>query len=232
MKQRIACGVVAPSLLAVLAGTCLADPPDPCLTMPYLTEGTWIPDPEEYDWLPNRLPAAVITFRTGNYCNETSSGNYRGLQEWWYTNDDDPEYEGDEADFADLVSRLDDAYDSGYRRIILNLPAGTVIGQDFSGSQWWGMPEWKRDEFTSLITAWLGSKPDTQFEVYSAFPINNPATLCMESNLHSEPTEDGACGAGGAHEKMHYPCEGADTAWPPSAFVQSDVCNFHTNVEP
>lgn len=239
MKKRIACVAVAPLLLGILAGTCLADPPEPCVnipslpcgSMPYLTgEQTWIPDPEEYDWTPNRLPAALISFRTGNYCNATSSGNYRGLQDWWYKYDDVAEYEGDMAAFTNLVARLNDAYDSGYRRIILNLPAGTVIGQDVSGSQWWGMPEWKRDAFTCLIIDWLVEKPDTQFEVYSAFPVNEPDSLCMESNAFTELTEDGACGSGG--EFMYYPCSGSGNAWPPSAFVQSDVCNFHTNIQP
>jgi hypothetical protein len=141
-------------MLAMLAGGATADPPvtSPCVAvasplcqaMPYLSgSGSWIPS--TYQWKPNRLPAAVISFRTGNYCVSNGDSNYRGLQAWWYAHDDDPNYDGDgSAVFDNLRDRLNDAYISGYRRIILNLPAGTVKYQDFSGSQWWGMPQWKR----------------------------------------------------------------------------------------
>lgn len=206
--------------------------------MPYLTgEDTWIPN--EYDWLPNRLPAAWINLRPGNYCTATG-GNFRGLQPWWYESDDDPWYQAPatwdvcEA-FTDLYQKLDEAYGHGFRRFILNLPAGMVRAQNMASSQWWPMPEWKRNLFTCFIEEWLSNRPDTQFEVYGAFQVNDPASLCMTDNAYGAHTSvSGTCVSNLtiADGQKYYPCLYSDTAFSPSAFDQSDVCLFHTTNYP
>ncbi|MCC6428042.1 MAG: hypothetical protein IT435_14630 [Phycisphaerales bacterium] len=228
------------------------EPPEPCISipgiscggMPYLTgEEKWAPDldeNEEYDWAPNRLPAAWMNLRPGNYC-EATGGNYRGLQSWWYEEDDNPGYEPPETwqeseAFDDLHFKLVEAYGHGFRRIILNLPAGMVRGQNMASSQWWSMPEWKRNLFTCLIADWLTEHPDTQFEIYSAFQVNDPASLCMKDNIHAVPTTmPGECvppPSTSPNGQMFYPCDSSDTAYSPSPFVQTDVCLFHTTNSP
>jgi hypothetical protein len=242
--------VLRAGAIAALASTALAmDPPeapDPCTMipsilcneMPYLTNGTWIPG--EYDWTPNRLPAAWINLRPGEYCFATG-GNYRGLQPWWYENDDDPEYDApgtwEECEaFQDLEAKLLESYGYGFRRLILNLPAGMVGGaQNMASAQWRGMPQWKRNLFTCFISDWLAERPDTQFEVYSAFEVNDPSSLCMENNSYAaHVTVIGTCTTDPEdHDgKMFYPCYGADTAYAPSPQSQYDVCLFHTNHSP
>ncbi len=133
-----------------------------------------------------------------------------------------------------LHDRLADAYDSGYRRIILNLPAGTVKGQDFASSRWWPMPQWKREGIACLILNWLGDHADTQFEVYAGFPIDDPNSLCMSaSNSYTVPTiEAGTCGNMSTEGYVYYPCAGVATAQSPSPFAQADVCDFHQNIQP
>ncbi len=199
--------------------------------VPLETGHTWIPT--DLSWTPNRLPAAMISFRTGLFCS--SNGNYRGLQNWWYDQDDGAFDDGVSLDPMDeLRSRITDAYDSGYRRIILNLPAGTVRGQDFPSSQWWPIPQSKREELACLILNWRADHADTQFEVYAGFAINDPSSLCMSaSNAYTVPTiEAGTCGNLSTQGYMYYPCAGANTAHSPSPFVQADVCDFHRNIDP
>jgi hypothetical protein len=243
MKHRIGYHVLA---WLALAGTSVsvvnADPPEPCVTIPsflcsaipYLgSNESWIPP--SFDWAPNRLPAALISLRIGEYCSG-EEGNYRGVQSWWYDQDDCTSFDGDETEVIDnLRDRITDAYNSGYRRIILYMPAGSVIGQDVASSQWWSMPEWRRDAITCLISNWLLENPDTQFEVYGAFPTNDPESLCMEANafytcttgVATCPTDlDPSAG------QMYYPCAGASSAYPPSGFLQAEVCAFHRNVHP
>lgn len=241
MKHRIAC--VAIAALAFSAPVAFARVPQPeeegceftaieCNNISYLEEGTWVPG--TMTWAPNRLPAAMISFRPGVYCSGTG-GNYTGVQGWWYDQDYGSYDDGDGKDpFQELSDRITDAYSSGYRRIILNLPAGSVRGQDFPASQWWPMPQAKREELACLILNWLEDHADTQFEVYAGFPINDPDSLCMSaSNNYSVPTiEAETCGTLPEHGYMYYPCAGSGTAHPPSPFVQADVCDFHRNIDP
>ncbi|MCC6426198.1 MAG: hypothetical protein IT435_05200 [Phycisphaerales bacterium] len=198
MKHRVACVVI--TALASFAAIASARIPQPeeegceitaieCTNIPYLQSGTWVPG--DLLWKPNRLPAAVITFRTGGYCSGLG-GNYAAVQGWWYDQDYGTYDDGDSVDPFDALSiRITDAYDSGYRRIVLNLPAGSVRTENFPASQWWPMAQWKREELACLILNWLEDHSDTQFEVYAGFPINDPNSLCMsESNNHAVPTID------------------------------------------
>lgn len=86
-----------------------------------------------------------------------------------------------------------------------------------------------------MITNWLSENPDTQFEIYSAFPVNNPNSLCMEWNPFTVlEVGTGACvnDLGFAAGFKYYPCAYANAAYPPLASVQADVCNFYTNIKP
>ncbi|MCK6476835.1 MAG: hypothetical protein L6Q35_08395 [Phycisphaerales bacterium] len=247
MKRCITCSVVA--LLASITSLAYGQaeegeegcdiPAFECSNIPYLPPGqTWVPS--SYDWTPNRLPAAWINLRPGGsyYCSLTEGGNYRGLQDWWYDQDDDPEYDGaGTLVFTNLETRLTHAYNAGFRRIILNLPAGMVRNQNMASAQWWSMPQWKREGLACVIQNWLASKPDTQFEVYGAFQINDHGSLCMsDNNAYTEPTIQAGAGCVSEGDPtegwMYYPCGGANIAYSPSAFVHSDVCEFHTNHQP
>jgi hypothetical protein len=243
MKSAVLTSAIGALMFVIDCPLAFGDPVEGCEIpeieindMPYLPIGeSWIPGLMQ--WEPNRMPGAWINLRPGNYCS-ASGGNYRGLQPWWYDRDDDPTYNGENSlVFMNLENKLTEAYNDGYRRMILNLPAGMVgDNQNMASSQWWSMPQWKREGLACLIANWLASKPDTQFEIYGAFQNNNPYSLCMSHNGYSNFSIQNTSACGGdehpEHGLMHYPCAGSPVAYNPIPYSQTHVYDFHRNLQP
>ncbi|MHC4787192.1 MAG: hypothetical protein ACYTE6_14655 [Planctomycetota bacterium] len=150
----------------------------------------------------------------------------RGLPDWWVDlNDLDGNGIVDSVDT--LLQRLDDAYEKGWRRMMMMLPAGSYPGL-MASSQWWTMPKEKRDGLTVALPAWLAAHPDATLGVYVGFPIADPCTLCMQGCYSCY--ED--CDQGGQPCDLCPECAGTTSArYPMSADVE-DMCVVYQNVEP
>jgi hypothetical protein len=233
-------GVAALGLLLSLCGRAAAqcEVVEDCATVQYLLPGQSWKDPDD-QWQPNRLPAAMIQLTRFNWCRtQYDDANARGLQQWWCTSEENPTSQNTVADaMGALEDRFMDAYTAGYRRIILQLPAGTVFNQAVASAQYWGMPQAKRQALCQFIAAQAASKPDLRIEIYSAFPnIPDPFSLCMQENPYPEITvvDDEICTypEDPNYGRVYYPCLGSPPAWTPSPFSQESVCDFHNTHKP
>ncbi|MEM9167426.1 MAG: hypothetical protein AAGB48_10450 [Planctomycetota bacterium] len=164
--------------------------------------------PEGWALKPDRRPVVVLQLRNGN------PNNPLGISPSWYDDDfenpDGPPTDDDLNGIPDvfdwLLNQLDVAYDLGYRRMVMRLPAGSLRGGPMTSSQWWPMPEWKRDGFEMFVAAWLAEKNElgdpVSLGVYAGYPINDPCEWSMTGARYPDPT------------------------------VLADVCAFYRNVKP
>ncbi len=145
------------------------------------------------NFTPNRDPVWVINLYGARYDKETPSGirpEWRDSDfdgEVAEVNDPDPKWAEDEIPdaFNWLMREMDTGISRGYRRIVLFLPAGTLIEppgppdgeRPMSASQWWTMPQWKRDAFESVIAEWIDNHPDANVSVYAGYQVYDPCDL-------------------------------------------------------
>jgi len=174
-----------------------------------------LPDPPNF--VPDRRPIKVINLFgglwnhnvTGNIpwwidqklsgpdfpeCNQThyiddgclplnSSGHYRYRRD--YANNGIPD------SIDELLRLLDEAYNAGWRRIVLNRPAGQYKGPDetFSpsreilpASQYWPMPLWKREGLEKYLKRWIHAHrgtgdDDISIGIYVGYRITSPCKI-------------------------------------------------------
>ena len=82
-----------------------------------------------------------------------------------------------------LEDTLSAGYDTGYRRIMLNLPAGHPQGQRLmSSSQWLTMPEPRREALLDMLPRWKRDHPGTEICAYMGFALSDPTSLWMPSS--------------------------------------------------
>lgn len=186
---------------------------------------------------PDRRPITYVSFHYG-VASETNPS----LPDWWQDCGDDgnvegisplppgtpvpPEWEdnGIPDAFDILRFQLERLYDKGWRRISLRMPAGILDSQIYSTSQWWTMPQWKRDGFETIIADWIEDKiklkDPVSLSIYAGFLITDPCTLCME-----------ACTSGCVDFEVN--CGSAATAeLPPDPTDINDMCKLKQNVQP
>ncbi|MFG0306789.1 MAG: hypothetical protein ACF8Q5_11310, partial [Phycisphaerales bacterium JB040] len=116
---------------------------------------------------PDRRPSVQIALHNGN------RSNVRGLTDAWYgqgresldeisgyTDEDRVIWGGNGIPdaFDYLISRLDQHYDAGFRRIVLHLPAGSQAGDDYDSAQYWTMEDWRRKWFWLEVRRWIAQK--------------------------------------------------------------------------
>jgi hypothetical protein len=128
----------------------------------------------------------------------------------------------------ELLERYDEVYEDGWRRIITWLPAGTLGGL-MASSQWWTMPQEKRDSLTLALPAWLADHPDATVGIYAGFMIADPCLLCMQG---CNGCGDCGGGGGGAPCENCPECAGSPAAAVPSTTNAQDMCVVHQNLEP
>ena len=157
------------------------------------------PVPSGYGLVPDERPLSfIMTWAHANPANPI------GLENKWY--DDDltnpagpptdvlgsdlePGANGIPDAFDWLLRGLNRRFDAGFRRIGLYLPAGTPLGQHLmASSQWWTMPQWKRDGFMTYVKPWLLSKSahnqPVSLGIYAGFDVVDP---CKYGMSHAVP---------------------------------------------
>lgn len=174
--------------------------------------------PMGWELIPDRRPIASIVTWAGHY-----NDNPIGVHPSWYDadveNPDGPPTDVEDADgnpgangipdaFDWLLRNLDMAYDRGLRRLIMRLPAGDAPNTTLmASSQWWTMPEWKRDGFNTYIKDWIESKElagdPVSLGLYAGYrTLNNPYSLESDGTHNPDPTD------------------------------AEDMCSFYQNVQP
>lgn len=163
----------------------------PCLPVPCTSvqAGPYAP-PSGWTFVPDRRPAVIIPLANGS-----RALNERGLVHWWY---DGGTYQDDGVPYGigsngvpdsidELINRLDDLYDVGFRRIQLRMPAGNIDEESglLDSSQWWPMPEWKRVAFTTAVAAWIKDKrfqgDPVDLGVYAGYKVSDPCEDGMDN---------------------------------------------------
>jgi len=144
-------------------------------------------DVVEAEFILDRRPVAAINLFRG-YDGVTPWGLndkwWRGgvPNEWWNL----PNHHGVDSGYQQgvdwLIDELDDAYDAGYRRISLILPAGRHYTQNSTGdlefSDWMGSNHWhvlsqeRRNLLSERIPEWLDSHPDAVLGIYQGFDVD------------------------------------------------------------
>lgn len=176
--------LMTPALLVLLAASLPLDPPcllpsSPCPTD--LGEGAFFYDEEdpipEPPVVPDRRPVVRFTTWNGTW---TNTG---GWSDWWDQPDavvvPHPSGTGTSCvpeGVAELVARMQEAHDRGFRRMVLMLPGGSVQNQAMSSSQYGGLPGTYRAALNGYVKAWLTARAgETDGEVtlgiYTGFPL-------------------------------------------------------------
>ncbi len=178
------------------------------------------PYPDPASFVPDRRPAQTINLFGGACGNPPIGGPV-----WWHDlNDADSNGLVDGVDT--LLDRLDDEYADGWRRMLMVLPAGSYTGI-MASSQWWTMPQTKRDSLTAALPAWLAAHPDATLGVYVGFAILDPCKLCM--NFCWSCID---CNTGAPDCDVCVECTGMPSAHLPLSTVPDDMCIVHQNIEP
>jgi hypothetical protein len=193
--------------------------PDPNYVLP---EGsTWVncdfvPDRRPIAWLQLFEPGAFKYKAVRNNPNDPNErlGNPRGLKAWWHIEgqNDLPTYQPPDPvpkQFRELVELAEHLYQQGFRRFMLQLPAGAPFGRwnsdqnifggrNFSMNQWNAMPAWKQQEFADANSAWLTwinekyQNPNPihhpVIELYMAAPIGDG--ICTQLTSKNDPNHE------------------------------------------
>ena len=164
--------------------------------------GPFLP-PEGWKFIPDRRPVAVITLSNGGY-----GLNDLGQVPWWFSEgelqDDGYPYgaanNGVPDAFDELLYRMDDLYNVGFRRIQLRLPAGNFSEEaNFADSaQWWPMEPWRRDGFLTVVKQWIDEKAaegdPAAISIYAGYKVADPCTPGMHDAVAPDyKTLSGAC---------------------------------------
>ena len=176
--------------------------------------------PEAADFVPDRRPALRINLFGGPCLTPPSGG-----PSWWHDlNDADGNGIVDSVDT--LIGKLDSAYADGWLRMIIRLPAGSYIGP-MSASQWWPMPETKRQSLSAALSSWLASHADATIGLYSGYPVLDPCRLCMQTCAGCID-----CDGGGSDCNICPECNGLPAAHWPQTTDGDDMCIVSQNIEP
>jgi hypothetical protein len=173
------------------------------------------------NWIPDRRPFAYLQFfNPAEGAHVPGLGNPPGLKPWWhpigvadYPMDVNANSVPDQ--FETLLATLDDLYAEGFRRIVLQLPAGAPFGrmrpadpsaivplmgvQVFSMNQWNAMAQFKQDWFTDPDSSWgqwvraHQSQPNpadrVKLELYMGSTIaDGTCTQCVAPNEYTQLT--------------------------------------------
>jgi hypothetical protein len=124
----------------------------------------------------------------------TFSGDYEedefGLAEWW---------SDEEEAIAGLIERIQDAYDAGFRRFVLNRPGGCCEADEavISNNVWGAMPEWKQTGLTTTFKDWwqalVATDPTVQLGIYAGWMIrddHDDTEQCMGTDYHQPDLND------------------------------------------
>jgi hypothetical protein len=128
-------------------------------------------DPDRV-FIPDRRPVAVVAPYNGSY-SDTNPFGWVG----WFR---DPETCGPE-----LVQRLEDAWDAGFRRIVLNRPGGILQDNDMvQMSMFWYLEQERRQAYSVHMRDWIAEKrlidPDLEVGIFLGSRHNSPCTPCLE----------------------------------------------------
>jgi hypothetical protein len=197
----------------------------PCLPLDCASVSVAPPPGFDYplpsDLVPDRRPVIKVGM-FGGFCAFPPEG----LPGWWVDLDDlDGNGVVDSVDA--LLGKLDDAYGNGWRRMEIQLPAGSYPGL-MASSQWWTMPQEKRDSLALALPAWLADHPDATLGLYAGFMIADPCQLCMSGCVTCYQD----CGAGGDPCALCPECAGTAAAQYPLTTNAQDMCVVYQNVEP
>lgn len=144
------------------------------------------PVPLEWEFRPDRRPVVFVPLYISGH-----GANPLGVEPKWYDDDiEDPcAVSGTDVNpangapdvFERLMEMLNRLYDDGYRRIVLYVPAGNVDNQTYmSSSQWYTMPEWRRQAFEDYVAPWIEAKAwadaPVSMGVYAGYRIDDPCS--------------------------------------------------------
>lgn len=99
--------------------------------------------------------------------------------------------------FERLLAEMDRLYDNGFRRIQLRMPAGNITEASglFDSSQWYTMPQWRRDAFEGAIADWIAAKDlngdPVTFSINGGYEINDPCEFGMDGSFPPDPSDSG-----------------------------------------
>ena len=145
-------------------------------------------------WARDHAPIAAIALYNGTYEDDDPLG----LHECWRAGSSFPgRCEGRGGGVTWLISELDARYAIGYRRFMLNLPAGhvkyTQHGIGFPSAQWHVLDTSGietlpgstsvRQDFATLLTPWLAAHADVQIIIYQGLRFNPAVREPWKSRL-------------------------------------------------
>ena len=88
-----------------------------------------------------------------------------------------------------LLNTMTAYYNSGYRRIMLYLPAGHVSGDsNFGSDQWNTLPDYKKDFFRTDFKQWIRTRPDCAVGIYQGWRIASGNTTGHFKMLYTPDT--------------------------------------------
>lgn len=128
----------------------------------------------------DRRPIKVIRPYIGLHSESYDNGNGRGLNASWYVS---------ASALGWLSESLDQAYMSGWQRIMITLPAGKLNSQYEPGytgwpsAQWHVMEDWRRGIFTGFVKEWLDARPKVQLIFYVGYRIFNSWSVEMSESV-------------------------------------------------
>ncbi len=133
-------------------------------------------------FVPDRRPVAVVAPFNASY-SETNPLGWVG----WFR---DLDTCGEE-----LVIRLDDAWDAGFRRIALNRPGGVLQNSDqVQMSMFWYLEQQRRQAYSVHMRDWINEKraidPDLEVGLFIGTRHNSPCTPCLDGDADLTSTTD------------------------------------------
>lgn len=96
-----------------------------------------------------------VTYSGANSC-PSGSGPVNGVSNFW---------RGPNA-VTWLVERLQEFYDAGVRKIMMNRPMGNSGWSYVPGGAWNTIPQYKRDSMVTQLKPWLQEHPDVTFGIF------------------------------------------------------------------
>lgn len=225
-------------------------------------EELWYPVPANPEVWVDRRPTAEIRLGNGDW-DHSDRGQ---LDQWWDGNypstppictdtsrDDHDDFDVESNTFSGgdngrpdqfdwLLAQLQDRYDRGYRRIVLFMPAGWVVCQDFAASQWWPMAQWRRDWFEAVgsgasqgVAGWINQHPDAEVGLYMGWQIGDPCSICHKSNTAVGDCDPETYLCGNPPEPvtaLWFRCPAPYATHVPDTTDEADMCTVWRNVAP
>lgn len=143
---------------------------------------------DSQSWIPDRRPIAVIRCFAGIF--EGRNGNKYGLTPFWL-----------KGGVSWLEEELERLYKVGYRRFMINLPAGREkppagVKVPWASAQWQVLDDANihttttgsvKQDFENLITPWLATHPDVQLLFYIGFLVKSAYDRDMDGAFIPDP---------------------------------------------